>query len=72
MWRVYDTVIGRFLCLFLGHVPDKVWMNYALRIEYENPDRPGTSKPTPEWEHFGGGDLFLCPRCRVLFMPRSR
>ena len=63
-------IIGRFLCLLVGHVSDKVWLNFAIGVEVPNPDRPGTSLPTPEWEKFGGGDVFLCPRCRVLFMPR--
>jgi len=61
-------IMGRVLCFLFGHVSDKVWLNYALRVEVPNPERPGTSKPTPEWEKFGGGNIYLCPRCRVLFM----
>ncbi len=67
-----DNIIGRVLCLLLGHVEDQVWMNEALGLAIHNPDRPGTVLPTPAWEHFGGGDLFMCPRCRVVFMPRPR
>lgn len=67
-----DSIIGRVLCLLLGHVSDQVWLNEALGLDVENPDRPGTGQPTPEWEKFGGGDLFLCPRCRVVFMPRPK
>lgn len=65
----YNTIVGRLLCLLLGHVPHQVWMNEALGLEVENPDRPGTSQRTPKWERFGGGDIYLCPRCRVIFMP---
>lgn len=68
----HDSIIGRVLCLFFGHVPDQVWMNEALGLEDETPDRLGIGQPTPRWKKFGGGDVFLCPRCRAVFMPRPK
>jgi hypothetical protein len=65
----HDSIIGRALCLLFGHAADQVWLNEALGLATENPDRPGTILATPKWEKFGGGDIFLCPRCRVVFMP---
>lgn len=67
-----DSIIGRFLCLLFGHVSDQVWMNAAFGLEAENPDRVGVSQPNERWSEFGGGDVFLCPRCRAIFHPKPR
>ncbi len=55
--------------MVVGHERDTIWMNMALRLSVENPDRRGTVVDTTEWAHFGGGNVFVCPRCRVIFHP---
>ena len=65
-------MFGRLMCLIFGHKSDQVWMNYALGLVKDNPDRPGTVLPTELWKQFGEGDIYLCPRCRTLFMPLGR
>ncbi len=64
-----STFLGRLICLLVGHERDTVWMNMALGLSVENPDRRGTTQDSPEWGHFGGGSVFMCPRCRVIFLP---
>ena len=62
-------MLGRLICLVVGHERDTVWLNMALGLSRDNPERPGTGIDSPEWAHFGGGNIFLCPRCRVVFLP---